>query len=387
MKFCINLNRVSNLANQNNPEWAPYWVNYGALKKIVMALPSLVPNNDPPTQLAKQQQQSWDDDEGGDAPNLIYHDDDDKEDDDDSVDNVSSPCIIEKSRGESLNEKEGSRDNKRHHRINSENNSSTVVSRKRRRLNSNDDAAAPTEDKGDVVIVQEMMRRPGEVAFFRLLHSELHKARRFFDGAQRELSIREERIQESIQIVKSNSLSSSSSENNMQEAWSNVFRSLYQLNTNLLLLETYAIMSFCAFSKILKKHDKVTGFDTRMHFMERLVKTSNFADCPKLQEMTRRCESGVNEVLTYLSKCCGSTNTLKDNNLFEDEKLFIHMVEKLNEQARGTAVEEGATQIESRRSSSSSRTGIINMENVSNSKSKLVSYLYSVVDQYGRQIE
>jgi len=245
---------------------------------------------------------------------------------------------------------------------------SNVRPSKRRRLQNNDQGS----------IIQEMMKRPGEVAFFRLLHSELHKARRFFDGAQKELQIREERIRESINIVKSTTPLS-------ETAWSNVFKSLYKLNTKLLLLETYAIMSFCSFSKILKKHDKVTGFNTRMHFMEKLVKTSNFADYPEIKSLIARCETGVKEVLSNYSKILGDRRSKYP--LFEDEQLFIHMVQKLNDQARGTAIEEGATKISQDMCENQENASFIEFEDVVNSKSKLASYLYDIVDQYGKKIE
>mmetsp|Transcript_19332 Transcript_19332/g.28607 ORF Transcript_19332/g.28607 Transcript_19332/m.28607 type:complete len:360 (-) Transcript_19332:6-1085(-) len=359
MKFGRNLDRVSHLADQSNPGWSPFWVNYKALKKIVTTLPPLVPN-DPPL---KQQRE----DEGG------GRDDEDslmKRDNKSDGDDVRPSCTVKQSHTESLNEK-GGRNKK--HKINLEENNNTLSAKRQRRV---DDTA---EDTG--IVVQEMMRRPGEIAFFRLLHSELNKAQRFFDGAQKEVQIQEERIRESIQIVKSSSFSSE------EKAWSNIFKSLYKLNTKLLLLETYAIMSFCAFSKILKKHDKVTGYNTRKHFMEKLVKTSNFADYPELREMISRCESCVKEVLSFYSHSIVDEQGQKKSTLFEDEQLFIHMVEKLNVQARETAVEEGATKINRDHSGNRKKQGFINIENATKSKSKLTTYLYSIVDQYGTKIE
>lgn len=362
MKFCKNLTRIANLADQSNPEWSPYWVNYKGLKKLIMALPSLLPDD-----LSRSYHQIKG---GNNNENSSIHPYQRE-----CCDETS--CTIQQSHSESLSgeiasETEETSQNKRRTKI--ENTNMPLAKRQRR------DYDCDNHDCGQNNVVQKMMSHPGEIAFFRLLHSELHKAQHFFDGAQKELLIREERIQESIRIVKSLSPSS-------EEAWSNVFRSLYKLNTKLLLLETYAIMSFCAFSKILKKHDKVTGFNTRLHFMEKLVKTSNFADYPELQEMTSRCKRGVKEVLYSYSKLLGQRR--KKNNLFEDEHLFIHMVEKLNDQARETAVEEGASNVEldpfSRKNQN--KASLINIENVTTSKSKLASYIISIVDQYGRGAE
>jgi hypothetical protein len=52
--------------------------------------------------------------------------------------------------------------------------------------------------------------------------------------------------------------------------------SIYKLSRDLLLLESYSIMAFTSFSKILKKHDKVTGYDTKYNFMTKIVIPSNF---------------------------------------------------------------------------------------------------------------
>ena len=37
------------------------------------------------------------------------------------------------------------------------------------------------------------------------------------------------------------------------------------------MLENYAVLNFCGLSKILKKHDKSTGFVTREKFMMNMV--------------------------------------------------------------------------------------------------------------------
>ena len=51
---------------------------------------------------------------------------------------------------------------------------------------------------------------------------------------------------------------------------------IYKLSRDLLLLETYSIMALTSFSKILKKHDKVTGYNTKYAFMTKIVIPSNF---------------------------------------------------------------------------------------------------------------
>jgi hypothetical protein len=170
----------------------------------------------------------------------------------------------------------------------------------------------------------ELGKNPGEIAFFKLLHAEFKKASYFFDKAQQEFAIREERVREGIEIMKrSNSIM-------VNDKWPLLAKSIYRLYKDLLLLETFAIMTYCSFSKILKKHDKVTGHDTRIAFMTNVVSQANFTTYPKVLEMISRCESlyaDVSERLLQEGK----------EGLYEDERLFINMISRLNEQTLETS--------------------------------------------------
>ncbi|KAL3934884.1 MAG: hypothetical protein SGARI_003194, partial [Bacillariaceae sp.] len=152
-------------------------------------------------------------------------------------------------------------------------------------------------------------KSPGEIAFFKLLHSEFKKATHFFDRATEEFTIREARVREGMEIMKQpNSIM-------VNEKWSLLAKSIYRLYKDLLLLETFAIMTYCSFSKILKKHDKVTGYDTRKAFMENIVNKANFTHYPQVLAMISRCEGLYEEV---------STNLLQEgkHGLYEDERKF-----------------------------------------------------------------
>lgn len=50
-------------------------------------------------------------------------------------------------------------------------------------------------------------------------------------------------------------------------------------------------MTYVSCSKILKKHDKVTGYQTRDPFMVNIVHPANFYAYPQIMEMIRRCEA------------------------------------------------------------------------------------------------
>jgi SPX domain protein involved in polyphosphate accumulation len=163
-----------------------------------------------------------------------------------------------------------------------------------------------------------MKRSPGEILFFKLLHFEFQKAVSFFDQVIVEFTIREERIVHSVGIVK---------QGNRCQLWATLTKCVYSLYSDLLLLESFCIMTYCSFSKILKKHDKVTGLDTRNAFMSNVVNNANFTNYTKLQEMITRCEdlySSVSEKMIQEGR----------QDLDEDERLFIEMVHQMNRQKR-----------------------------------------------------
>lgn len=278
MKFCRNLQRVIVITD---PEWAPYWTNYKMLKKFLKAL---VPPDAGDAAAADH------DASGGGSPRAGY-----------SSSHGSGPGGGDAVPDREPREEEGS------------------------------GGAAPSRAVGSVVTstAAQMSRDPGEVAFFRLLNSELKKAIRFFDNAQLEFEIREARVREGISIMRAaNSLM-------VSEKWTSMAKSLYRLYKDLLLLETYAIMTYCSFSKILKKHDKVTRHNTRVAFMKNVVNKANFTHYPRLLVMITRCERLYDEVSQALT-------AEGKSGLCEDERLFINMIQRLNEQVLGTAEEEGA---------------------------------------------
>jgi hypothetical protein len=69
--------------------------------------------------------------------------------------------------------------------------------------------------------------------------------------------------------------------------------------------------------------------------MKNVVNKANFTHYPKLMEMIGRCERLYEEV---------SQSLIQEGKLglYEDERLFINMIHRLNEQVMDTAQEEGA---------------------------------------------
>ncbi len=195
MKFCRNLQRVIDITD---PEWAPYWTNYKMLKKFLKAL---VPPDaaESPT--------------GGGGPSR-----------------AESPTsdVSEDSFGDAND--------------NNENNDNDGGDEKRDDAPPQEETKKPAAQASRVAdagasSAAQMIRQPGEIAFFKLLNYELKKAIHFFDKAQLEFEIREARVREGIDIMrKANSLM-------VSEKWSLMAKSLYRLYKDLLLLETYAIMT------------------------------------------------------------------------------------------------------------------------------------------------
>mmetsp|Transcript_37136 Transcript_37136/g.42377 ORF Transcript_37136/g.42377 Transcript_37136/m.42377 type:complete len:273 (+) Transcript_37136:338-1156(+) len=176
--------------------------------------------------------------------------------------------------------------------------------------------------------LMQSTNHPVKLLFFKLLHAEFKKATFFFGKAQQEFTIREERVREGIAIMKRpDSIM-------VSEKWSLLAKSLYRLYKELLLLETFAIMTYCSFTKILKKHDKVTGYNTRNAFIEKVVNKANFTKYPLLMKMIKNCELMYEEVSQHILKEGKS-------GLYEDERLFINMIHRLNERCIDTAEVEG----------------------------------------------
>jgi hypothetical protein len=214
-------------------------------------------------------------------------------------------------------------------------------------------------------------KSPGEIAFFKLLHAEFKKASHFFDRAEEEFTIREERVREGMEIMKQpNSIM-------VNEKWSLLGKSIYRLYKDLLLLETFAIMTYCSFSKILKKHDKVTGYETRIAFMANIVNQANFTSYPKVLEMISRCERLYEEVSEHLLR------EGKDG-LYEDERLFINMIHRLNEQVLDTAEGEGAERKEQPRRPPVVQ--IANMPSAFDKESRATLSLRSLVEENDKNI-
>ena len=159
----------------------------------------------------------------------------------------------------------------------------------------------------------ELSRSTREVEFFKLLRRELKKASDFYATTEQLFRIRYQwvvvagfdmlRVCDEKPAVKIHPYD--------DQTWVRLLTACAKFYKDCLLLETYAITSYCAFSKILKKHDKLTGFSTRDAFMRNVVSKQNFTHYPTVMELLRESEklfSGVQVklqryVLVILLRC------------------------------------------------------------------------------------
>lgn len=113
--------------------------------------------------------------------------------------------------------------------------------------------------------------------------------------------------------------------------------------------------------------------------MKNVVNKANFTHYPKLMQMITRIESMYEEV----------SQSLIDegkSGLYEDERLFINMIHRLNEQVLDTKEEEGAPHVgerkESRRQSKESTTASLgDLSPTSPHPNEAVSTLRSLVEE------
>ena len=110
-----------------------------------------------------------------------------------------------------------------------------------------------TSDKPVATKPSEIAKNTCEVEFFLQLKNELKKTSDFFASTEQLYAIRKKRVWEAFNMLKSNGIVYD------KNTWSRLLNACVNFYKDVLLLENFAIMNYCGFSKILKKHDKLTG--------------------------------------------------------------------------------------------------------------------------------
>ena len=163
--------------------------------------------------------------------------------------------------------------------------------------------AAPKAGDGDAATSgapgqkTNLSKSAPEVAFFRAVRVELHKSSQFFKSAEAVLEIRRERVSEALRQLRlaaqrgpPGTAAAPPRLGLLEDADERALSACVTYYRDLLLLENYAIINYCGFSKILKKHDKQTGFVTRAQFMRICVAPQPFTHYPRLLEMIKEAE-------------------------------------------------------------------------------------------------
>jgi len=115
-----------------------------------------------------------------------------------------------------------------------------------------------------------------EKAFFKAAVQELSKVNRCYRRLEIELvPLARQLKSEFNQYMNQRAAAKEEITNEMTET---LIKKLQHLHMKLLGLQNYAVLNYCGFSKIIKKHDKFTNFKTREKFMLNKVNCASFSD-------------------------------------------------------------------------------------------------------------
>ncbi|KAG5181235.1 hypothetical protein JKP88DRAFT_346652 [Tribonema minus] len=129
----------------------------------------------------------------------------------------------------------------------------------------------------------------------------------FFLNVEQQFTLRMRAVEESLRYTKflldnkSLGLDSGFSDEFRAEMWTANMRACVSVYRELLLLEHWIVMSYCGFSKILKKHDRWTGYMTREKYMERVVAQQPFTQCSQLIAMLTTIDRLFRELIAMLT--------------------------------------------------------------------------------------
>lgn len=173
--------------------------------------------------------------------------------------------------------------------------------------------ADPTRKSNPAIIKKNAC----EVEFFRLLKNEVKKTSDFFVSVETAYEIRKARVWEAFAMLQDEEVIYE------ENTWTRLLSACVQFYKDVLLLENFAIMNYCGFSKILKKHDKVTGFATREAFMRNVVSPQNFTHYPNVLRLIKESEKLYSDI-----QAMERVMPLRD-----EQRLFIEAMRDLNYQA------------------------------------------------------
>lgn len=105
--------------------------------------------------------------------------------------------------------------------------------------------------------LEEISKSNEERQFFSRLHKEVKKTNVFFNRIEIESSIRWDRIWNAYLLLKEKNFIADIFDKN--GGWARLLTACVNFYRDMLVVENFAILNYDGFSKILKKHDKLTG--------------------------------------------------------------------------------------------------------------------------------
>jgi hypothetical protein len=150
-----------------------------------------------------------------------------------------------------------------------------------------------------------------EVAFFTRLRQEVIKVSRFYESQEAACASLVEGLREMFRPFEVSSAplpsaprltdlvaqgASVLNETQVAHALAQLLKGL----SRLLELENFAVINYAGFGKILKKHDKHTGFTTKAQYMSKVVDRCSWAHYPRLLELLELVDSLYRDVLAKL---------------------------------------------------------------------------------------
>ena len=203
-----------------------------------------------------------------------------------------------------------------------------------------------------------LMKNEREVEFFRLVHAELKKTSDFFARTESLYTTRIQNLVTAMVLLRGNQLNGVGDSDPVvpvsPNAWGRLLQACSRFYKDVLLLANFAIMNYCGFSKILKKHDKVTGFKTREAFMRNVMRQQNFTHYPRLLELLKTVEDLFNSIKALETDLAP---------LADEEKLFIEAIQGLNRTA--SKLQEEVTSLDGTRGDSDAEQEVEKVESSS----------------------
>ncbi|CAM9376835.1 unnamed protein product [Chrysoparadoxa australica] len=163
-----------------------------------------------------------------------------------------------------------------------------------------------------------MRKSAVEVQFFRLIDAEVRKGTRFYTDLEEQFSLRIKSFRSGLSNVEYYLSEAGTSEmgleglleHHIDDMRVRLVRACVCLYREILLLKHWAAYNACGFDKILKKHDRWTGFNTRERYIQNKLSQQPFMNSESLARM----QAEVNEL--FLANIC-HIKCAKQRQIFE----------------------------------------------------------------------